>query len=139
MIYSEVESVLGRGVATAVSAVSRIGGDKATGTPPCVTKVPLTWLSYLKKGPEGILIQGPLRTCYASGVRYKLRIVSECLLTSHQGHARTIGDRLRNFKPWSSDEDDTWAAEPSLNFQNHSNGKTFKPRQNKRASAISTR
>ncbi|GFU40271.1 hypothetical protein TNCV_1733711 [Trichonephila clavipes] len=36
-------------------------GFQATGAPPCMPTVPLTGLPYLKKGPEGILIQGSLR------------------------------------------------------------------------------
>ncbi|GFX15204.1 HTH_Tnp_Tc3_2 domain-containing protein [Trichonephila clavipes] len=47
------------------NAVSMIRGPQATGTPTCVTTVPLTWLSFLKKGTEGVLIRGPLRTRYA--------------------------------------------------------------------------
>ncbi|GFS48258.1 hypothetical protein TNCV_2296461 [Trichonephila clavipes] len=53
-----------RGVAT---AVSMIRGPKATGCPTCVTTVPLTELSFLKRSPEGVLIRGQLRTSYAKG------------------------------------------------------------------------
>ncbi|GFW49452.1 transposable element Tcb2 transposase [Trichonephila clavipes] len=55
-----------RGVATTVSAVSMMQGPQPIGAPTCVTTVLVTGLSSLKRGPEGILIQGPLRTSYAS-------------------------------------------------------------------------
>ncbi|GFT02847.1 hypothetical protein TNCV_1846591 [Trichonephila clavipes] len=58
--------ITNRGVATTVSAISMIQGPQATGAPTCVTTVPLTGLSFLKKAPEEVLIRGPLRTCYAS-------------------------------------------------------------------------
>ncbi|GFV91168.1 hypothetical protein TNCV_896891 [Trichonephila clavipes] len=54
--------IQGRGVATAVLAVSMIRDSQATGAPTCVT----TGLSFLKKGPDGVLIRGPLRTSYAT-------------------------------------------------------------------------
>ncbi|GFW72879.1 hypothetical protein TNCV_830061 [Trichonephila clavipes] len=45
-----------------------IRGPQATGDPTCVATVQLTGFYYLKKRAfEGILIQGPLRTSYASG------------------------------------------------------------------------
>ncbi|GFU91510.1 hypothetical protein TNCV_2542781 [Trichonephila clavipes] len=46
-----------------------IRSPQATGVPTCVIIVPLRGLPYLKKGPEGILIQGPLRARYASDAR----------------------------------------------------------------------
>ncbi|GFW13035.1 hypothetical protein TNCV_3329671 [Trichonephila clavipes] len=51
--------VFRRSVATAVSAVSvsMIRGPQDTGAQICVTTFPLTGLSYLKRAPEGILIQ----------------------------------------------------------------------------------
>ncbi|GFW58884.1 uncharacterized protein TNCV_4047221 [Trichonephila clavipes] len=36
-------------------------GPENTGAPTSVTTVPLTWLTYLRRGPEGTLILGPLR------------------------------------------------------------------------------
>ncbi|GFX14933.1 putative DD41D transposase [Trichonephila clavipes] len=55
-----------RGVATTVSMIRDL---QATGAPECVTTVPLTGFSFLKKGPEGVMIreEGGLRTSYASG------------------------------------------------------------------------
>ncbi|GFU05872.1 hypothetical protein TNCV_3394621 [Trichonephila clavipes] len=55
-----------KGVALTVSAVSMIRSPQATGAPTSIITVPLTGLPYLKKGPEGILIQGPLRASYDS-------------------------------------------------------------------------
>ncbi|GFX53182.1 hypothetical protein TNCV_361771 [Trichonephila clavipes] len=55
-----------RGVATTVSAVSIIRDAQATGAPTFFTTVQLTGFSFLKKGPEGVLIRGPLRTSLAS-------------------------------------------------------------------------
>ncbi|GFX25468.1 hypothetical protein TNCV_1998691 [Trichonephila clavipes] len=55
-----------RGVVTAVSAITMIWGPQVPGIPKSVITVPLTGLPYLKRDPEGILIQGPLRSSYAS-------------------------------------------------------------------------
>ncbi|GFY22600.1 hypothetical protein TNCV_2178611 [Trichonephila clavipes] len=36
---------------------------------------------------------------------------------------RVFGDRPRNFEPWSSDEDDTWADTPSPDFHTTPTGR----------------
>ncbi|GFT68659.1 hypothetical protein TNCV_3011881 [Trichonephila clavipes] len=69
MAFFIIESLKSRSVTTIVSTVSMIQGSQATGALTHVTTVPLTGLSYLKWGPEGILIQGPLRTSYASALK----------------------------------------------------------------------
>ncbi|GFX43689.1 hypothetical protein TNCV_511381 [Trichonephila clavipes] len=74
-----------RGVATAVSATSVVRGLQATGVPTSVTTVPLIGLPYLKKYPEGILMQGLLRASYASAVE-----VTVALFDSIPNQARSV-------------------------------------------------
>ncbi|GFT14515.1 hypothetical protein TNCV_4004601 [Trichonephila clavipes] len=63
---------MSRGVATTVSAISMIRSPQAIGAPTCVTAVPLTSLSFLKKGSEGVLKWSPLRADYAIDHQTKL-------------------------------------------------------------------
>ncbi|GFU81899.1 hypothetical protein TNCV_2537081 [Trichonephila clavipes] len=80
---------MSRGVATAVSMIQ---GPQATRVPTCVTRVPLTGFSYLKKGPEGFLTKGPLRTSYASVYEAKLPPPQSSLFFLH-------GDLAPQFLP----------------------------------------
>ncbi|GFU76022.1 uncharacterized protein TNCV_1540001 [Trichonephila clavipes] len=63
-----------------------IRNPPATGTPTCVTAIQLTGFSYLKGTPGGILIQGPLRTSYASGSNPGEDMdVCKCIVPSQHG------------------------------------------------------
>ncbi|GFX55992.1 hypothetical protein TNCV_3263641 [Trichonephila clavipes] len=54
-----------------INRIDAKGHPQAKGAPTCVTTVPLARLPHLKKGFEGILIQGPLRASYTSDGRAK--------------------------------------------------------------------
>ncbi|GFX91520.1 hypothetical protein TNCV_3681061 [Trichonephila clavipes] len=49
-------------------------------------------------------------------------------------YTRAFGDRSRNFEPWSSDVDDTWAVTPSPNYGTPPTGGRLSSRQIQRAS-----
>ncbi|GFV90173.1 uncharacterized protein TNCV_4378891 [Trichonephila clavipes] len=70
-----------RGLATAVSAVSMIWSPQATRDPTCVYTDPLTGISFLKKGPEAILIEDTLKTSFASEVVSNVSAVTDVPLT----------------------------------------------------------
>ncbi|GFT42361.1 hypothetical protein TNCV_1786491 [Trichonephila clavipes] len=59
-----------------MSAVSMMWGPQATEGPTCVTTVPLTGLSFLEKGTEGVSIRGPLRTSYATSSNHDHKLVA---------------------------------------------------------------
>ncbi|GFW37901.1 hypothetical protein TNCV_4631031 [Trichonephila clavipes] len=59
-----------------------IRGFQATEAPTCLTTVPLTELSFLKKCPKGVLIWGLIRTSYASVTESHFSILApRCLQT----------------------------------------------------------
>ncbi|GFV93684.1 hypothetical protein TNCV_365851 [Trichonephila clavipes] len=45
------------------------------------------------------------------------------------GYTRAFGDGSRNFEPWSSDVDDTYADPPSPNYHTTPKGERFSSRQ----------
>ncbi|GFW91602.1 uncharacterized protein TNCV_4500211 [Trichonephila clavipes] len=72
-----------------------IRGIQDTGGPICVTTVSLTGFSYLKRRPERILIQSPLRTSYASTSK-------ECFFSSDEAHFWLNGYvNKQNCRIWS--------------------------------------